>query len=171
MREELEREYVEYIRARLPELRRPGHLLCRDADRADDVVQAAITTVYVGWPRVRAADNVDAYVRKVVVRTFLSEQRRPWARVRLTGALPDRPADPGQPAEERLAVRAALRRLPSRQRAILVLRFLCDLSVADVAATLGCATGTVKSQTSDGLAALRKALAAASPPIEQRSRK
>jgi RNA polymerase sigma factor (sigma-70 family) len=60
--------------------------------------------------------------------------------------------------EDRLVVRAALRRLPRRQQAVLVLRFLCDLPVADVATLLGCSTGTVKSQTFDGLAALRKAL-------------
>ena len=79
MREELEREYVEYMRARLHGLRALGYLLCGDFDRGDDVVQTAITKVYVRWPHVRSANNIDAYVRKVVVRTFLSEQRRPWA--------------------------------------------------------------------------------------------
>jgi RNA polymerase sigma-70 factor (sigma-E family) len=156
---DLEREYVDYVRARLPRLRRMAYLLCGDVHRADDVVQSTVTNLYVHWRQVRAADSLDAYVHTMLVRTFLSEHRRPWSRVRLTAAPPERAADgDGSAVDERLVVRAALRRLPRRQQAVLVLRFLCDLSVADAATLLGCSTGTVKSQTSDGLAALRKVL-------------
>ncbi|MEU7871240.1 SigE family RNA polymerase sigma factor [Dactylosporangium sp. NPDC049140] len=157
MREELEREYVEYLRARMPHLRRLAHLLTGDFDRADDVVQTAATSLYLKWRQVRAAGNVDAYVRKMVVHTFLAEQRRAWARTRLTDRLPERAAE-APPTDDALVVRAALRRLPARQQAVLVLRFLCDLPVNEVAAALGCAPGTVKSHTSDGLAALRRLL-------------
>ncbi|WP_432831735.1 SigE family RNA polymerase sigma factor [Dactylosporangium sp. CA-092794] len=155
MREELEREYTEYFQARLPQLRRLAAALCGDAHRGDDVVQAAVTTLYVRWKHIRGVDNLDAYVRRSVVNAFLSARRRPWARVALTDALPDRPAEPGQPADERLVLRAAVRRLPHRQQAVVVLRFVCDLPVAEVAALLGCAEGTVKSQTAEALAALR----------------
>lgn len=159
MRAELEREYVEYVTARMGRMRRVAYLLCGDVDRADDIVQTTVERLYTRWRRVRGADNIDAYVHTVLVRTFLAEKRRPWSRVRLV----DEPLEliPGvaaQPPDERLTVRAALRALPRRQQAVLVLRFLCDLPVAEVAEILGCAQGTVKSQTSDGLAALRKEL-------------
>ncbi|WP_433055456.1 SigE family RNA polymerase sigma factor [Dactylosporangium sp. CS-033363] len=157
MRDEYEREYVEYLRARMPHLRRLAHALTGDFDRADDVVQTAATNLYLKWRQVRAADNIDAYVRKMVVHTFLAERRLAWARTWLTDRIPDRAAEP-PPTDDALLVRAALRRLPARQQAVLVLRFLCDLPVEDVAAALGCAPGTVKSHTSVGLAALRKIL-------------
>ena len=159
MRADLEREYVEYLRLRLPQLRKVAALLCGDVDRGDDVVQAAALTLYAKWKLVREADDMDAYVHRVVVNSFLRERRLRWSRVLLFDRLPDREAAPDQPVDERMAVRAALRRLPPRQQAVLVLRFLCDRPVADVAAILGCAEGTVRSQTSDGLRALRRQLA------------
>jgi RNA polymerase sigma-70 factor (sigma-E family) len=158
VRAEIEREYVEYVSAHLGRMRRVAYLLCGDFDRADDIVQATVERLYVRWRQVRGAGNVDAYVHTVLVRVFLAERRRLWSRVRLMDEPPDRPAPAGQPADERIAVRAALRMLPRRQQAVLVLRFLCDLPVADVAEILGCAPGTVKSQTSDGLATLRRSL-------------
>jgi RNA polymerase sigma-70 factor (sigma-E family) len=158
VRNDLEREYVEYLEQRLPHLRRLAALLCGDTHRADDIVQSAATMLYTKWRHVRAAENRDAYVRRVVINTFLKERRQRWSRVTLTDRMPDRPAVAGQPVDERLEVRAALRGLPSRQQAVLVLRFLCDLPVSEVAELLGCAEGTVKSQTSDALAALRRRL-------------
>lgn len=158
MRAELEREYVQYVTANLGRMRRVAYLLCGDFDRADDIVQATVERLYLRWRQVRDAGNVEAYAHTVLVRTFLAERRRLWSRVRLMDEPPDRPVPAGQPADERIAVRAALRALPRRQQAVLVLRFLCDLPVAEVAEILGCAQGTVKSQTSDGLAALRRSL-------------
>ena len=82
-------EYTEYISARMMSLRRTAYLLCQDWHRADDLVQAAITKLYVHWSRARAADHIDAYARTVLVREFLGERRSAWARrVRLDG--PDR---------------------------------------------------------------------------------
>ncbi|GAB3867888.1 SigE family RNA polymerase sigma factor [Dactylosporangium cerinum] len=163
MRDELERQYVEYFQPRLPQLHRLAVMLCGDADRADDIVQAAVTTLYTRWRQARQADNLDAYVRRSVVNAFLSERRRFWSRVVLTETLPDRPAVTGQPADERLEIRAALKKLPPKQQAVLVLRFLCDLPVDEVAELVGCSPGTVKSQTSDGLAKLRRQLGALAP--------
>ncbi|MEV4507523.1 SigE family RNA polymerase sigma factor [Dactylosporangium sp. NPDC049525] len=163
MRDDMEREYVEYFQPRLPQLHRLAVMLCGDADRADDIVQATVTTLFARWRQVRQVDNLDAYVRRSVVNTFLSERRRFWFRVVLTETLPDRPAVTGQPADERLEIRAALRTLPPKQQAVLVLRFLCDLPVGDVAELVGCSPGTVKSQTSDGLAKLRRKLGVLAP--------
>jgi len=160
VRDELEREYTEYFQVRMPQLRRLAATLCGDAHRGDDIVQAAATTLYMRWKQVCGAGNLDAYVRRTVVNAFLSEQRRPWSRVTLTEALPDRPGDTAPP-EERLVVQQAVRRLPPRQQAVIVLRFVCDLPVAEVAELLSCAEGTVKSQTRDGLAALRRLLSPA----------
>jgi RNA polymerase sigma-70 factor (sigma-E family) len=155
-----EREYVEYVTAKLAWLRKVAYLLCQDWHRADDLAQVTITRLYVHWRRVRAVDNIDAYVRTILVRAFLSERRSRWHRVALGGAPADRAA-PEEDTATRLAVRRALATVPARQRATLVLRFYCDLPVDEVAASLGCSPGTVKSQTAKGLAALRTALGGA----------
>jgi RNA polymerase sigma-70 factor (sigma-E family) len=154
-----EEQYTEYVTARLPALRRIAYLLCGDEHRADDIVQIAITRLYVHWRKARAADNLDAYVRTIVVRTFLNEQRSGWfSRTRVVDEPPERLAPPGPDVETSQVLHAALRRVPPKQRAVLVLRFLFDLPVTLVADILGCSMGTVKSQTSHGLAALRKHL-------------
>lgn len=157
MQDTSDSDYVEYVTAKLAWLRKVAFLLCQDWDRADDLAQATITRLYIHWRRARAADNLDGYVRTVLVRVFLSERRTRWARV----ALGDPPGDRAAPEDDattRVAVRRALVTVPPRQRATLVLRYYCDLSVDDTAASLGCSVGTVKSQTAKGLAALRTAL-------------
>lgn len=156
-----EHAYTEYVSARLPALRRVAHLLCGDPHRADDIVQNTITRLYVHWRRAAAADDIDRYVHRMLVRAFLNERRLAWARVRLVGAPQDTPlpaAPPGPDVETRDAVRIALSRVPPRQRVVLVLRFLCDLPVAEVADILGRSQGTVKSQTALGLTRLRTLL-------------
>jgi RNA polymerase sigma-70 factor (sigma-E family) len=163
MRSESEREYVEYVSARLPRLHRTAYLLCGDADRADDVVQATITSLYLHWRRASAADNLDGYVHRILVRRYLDERRRPWSGVVLTADAPDRAASADHSVEDRDTVTAALRRLPKGQRAVLVLRYFCDLTIEDTAAALGCSAGNVKSQSARGLAALRQILGAPLP--------
>jgi RNA polymerase sigma-70 factor (sigma-E family) len=152
-------EYVEYVAMRIPALRRLAYLLTSDAHRADDLVQQTITTLYVKWRRARAADNLDAYVRTMLVRTYIDEKRLAWARVRLFRDMPEPPPlQAGAGIEDRQVVRSALSRVPRRQQAVLVLRFFYDLPVDEVAGMLGCSAGTVKSQTSRGLATLRRLL-------------
>jgi RNA polymerase sigma-70 factor (sigma-E family) len=163
-----EDDYVEYVTARLPALHRAAYLLCGDAHRADDIVQATATALYRHWRRARAADNLDAYVHRMLVRKYLDETRSGWARVRLLGGRPEPATGPdrasesgsGSGVEERDSLRTALAKLPNSQRTVLVLRFACDMSVEDVAAALRCSTGNVKSHTSRGLAALRRVLGA-----------
>ena len=158
MKDAWEQEYVEYVTARLPALRRLACLLHGDEHRADDLVQDAITKLYVHWAKARAATHLDGYVRMIVVRAFLDEKRLAWSRVRLFATPPDRPSPVDTGADDRAVVRGALSRLPPRQQAVLVLRFLCDLPIAEVSEILGCSEGTVKSQTHHGLAALRQVL-------------
>ncbi|MGK5678994.1 SigE family RNA polymerase sigma factor [Actinoplanes sp. URMC 104] len=159
MNDETDAGYLEYVTGRIPALRRVAYLLSGDEHQADDLVQETITKLYATWPRVAKVDNVDAYVHTMLVRTFLDDRRRGWWRVSLRGgAPPEQPAAPNTPVEEKAVLRAALGRIPARQQAVLVLRFLCDRPVADVAELLGCSEGTVKSQTSHGLSALRRIL-------------
>lgn len=154
-----EQEYVEYVTARMPALRRLAYALCGDRHRADDIVQQAITRLYAHWAKATRADNIDGYVRTILVRAYLDEKRLAWAtRVRLSTSPPDRPAPEGPDLDERAMLQHALAKVPRRQRAVLVLRFVYDLPVEDVASALGCSPGTVKSQTSHGLAALRRLL-------------
>jgi RNA polymerase sigma-70 factor (sigma-E family) len=151
-------EYTEYVTARLPALRRLAVVLCQDWQRADDLVQATITKLYVHWGRASAADHVDAYARAMLVREFVHERRSSWVRrVSLGGGVTDRPAA-AVDHDAALDLRAAVAALPPRQRATLVLRFYCDLNVDQAARLLGCSPGTVKSQTAKALTALRRAL-------------
>jgi RNA polymerase sigma factor (sigma-70 family) len=114
-----------------------------------------LTALYVHPPK--SWEAVDSWVRTALMRKLIDESRRPWRRERSVEVLPETSwthDDPG----ERMAVLDALRALPKRQRAVMVLRFWDDLSVRDTAATLGISEGTVKSHTARGLAALRLSL-------------
>ena len=150
-----EAEYVAAIAPRLPQLRRAAFLLCGSWERGDDTLQRALTDLYAKWGQARRAEHLDAYIRTVLVHRWIDEQRGRWAKVRLVHDLPDRPAPFGPDPDEVLDVRAALAKLPPRQRAVLVQRYLCDMSVEATAAALRCSVGTVKSQTSDALRAMR----------------
>ncbi|MEU9826223.1 SigE family RNA polymerase sigma factor [Micromonospora chersina] len=163
MRPDLEREYVEYVTARLPRLHRTAYLLCADAFQADDIVQATLTALYLNWTRAAGADNLDGYVHRILVRRYLDERRRGWSRVLLGDRLPDLPVPAEQGIEERDVLLAALRSLPKGQRAVVVLRYFGDLSVEATAEALGCSAGNVKSQCARGLAALREVLGTGGP--------
>jgi RNA polymerase sigma-70 factor (sigma-E family) len=148
-------EFTAYVSARLGTLRRIAYLLCQDWQRADDLVQSAVTRLYVHWDRAAGIEHTDAYTRTILVREYLGEERSGWARlVRPTAALPDM-AGLQPDSDTSLDVRSALAALPPRQRATLVLRFYCDLTVDQAAQLLGCSAGTVKSQTAKAIATLR----------------
>lgn len=154
-------DFHAYATDRLPVLRRWAYTMCGDPHQADDLVQETLTTVYAKWSRVSQADNVNGYVHRMLIRTFLDDRRRGWWKVRLAGdtALErrDRPVQTAG-VEDREILRAALHRLTPAQRSVLVLRFLCDQSVADVARQLGCSEGTIKSQTLRALTRMRRLL-------------
>ena len=143
-------QFTEFFGARAPALRRTAYLIVGDWHAAEDVTQLGFARLYVVWPRVRP-ETLEAYARKIVVNEALGWLRR--RRDQVTDAAPDQPMV--VPEESPLDVGRALGLLPAQQRAIVALRFLDDLPVAEVARILDVAEGTVKSQTSRALATLR----------------
>lgn len=160
-----EREFAEYFVARREATRRMAYLLCGDWHRADDLAQTAFVALHRHWRKVRDKAALDAYVRRTVVRAMIDESRRPWRREHvatddsgLPPEQPDRAGEIGESVATREVLLAGLGKVPPRQRAVLVLRFLEGLDVAGTAVVLKCTEGTVKSQTARGLATLRGAL-------------
>jgi RNA polymerase sigma-70 factor (sigma-E family) len=164
-----EQEFAEYFTARRDAVRRTAFLLCGDWHRADDLAQTAFVALHRHWRKVRDRQALDAYVRRTLVRAAIDESRRPWRRERFVDAVPEAASTAsgstalggdalGDGVATRQALLGGLRRVPPRQRAVLVLRFLEGLDVTGAAEVLGCSEGTVKSQTARGLDALRGAL-------------
>jgi RNA polymerase sigma-70 factor (sigma-E family) len=150
-----DREFGEFVDARALVMRRTAYLLCGDWHRAEDIVQTALIKLYVAWSRVRK-DSVDAYARKVLVRTAIDESRRGFfQRERSVDVVPE-PAVTDDSAD--FDLRQALDALPPGQRAVVVLRYWEDLSITETARILGRTEGTVKSQAAKGLATLRDLL-------------
>jgi RNA polymerase sigma-70 factor (sigma-E family) len=150
----------------LDQLRRTAYLLCGDWHTADDLVSTALVKLLKHWRRVSTMDNIDAYARRVLLRAWLDERRRPWRREHSHAQVPESAARGGSDVADRMAVLALLAELPARRRAVLVLRYFCDLSVEETAEALGCTAGTVKSQTARGLDTLRTRLGAVTSPEE-----
>lgn len=150
-------DFAEYVAARRPHLYRSAWMLCGDPCLAEDLVQEALTKLYVAWPRVSRVGNMDAYVRRVLVNGHIDNTRRPWRRERSTAQPPETAAAP-KPVEDAEDLWLALRALPAGQRRVVVLRHYWGLSIEEVADDLGVSTGTVKSQSSAALAALRRCL-------------
>ena len=155
-----EREFVELFRASWARLYRMAVAVSGDPAAAEDDLQNAWAKVYAHWPTVRRADNPDAYVRRMVLNEVLGSRRygfrkRERPREAIDAAVTV--ASPEGGVVEREVIWAAVRTLPSRQRAVVVLRYYEDLSETEIADALGCSCGTVKSQASAALATLRKA--------------
>lgn len=151
-----DREFAEYFSARFDKARRIAYAMCGDWVEAEEIAQNGFVRLYSHWPRV-ANTNPDAYLRTVLTRLFLDTRRRGRKREHLVAELPELSMAADHSSEDRQTLVAALQHVPPRQRAILVLRIVQDLSVEQVAEALRCSQGTVKSQTSRGLKALREA--------------
>jgi len=154
-------EFTEYLRARSAWLTRVAFLLCGDWHRADDLAQNTAVRLYRHWHRVSRADSVDAYARRTLVNVYFDEQKSAWSRFTFLHRDTVEKEAPACDADASLDLRGALERLPRRQRATVVLRYYCDLSVEETPEARGCSTGTVKSQTARTLANLRELLAPA----------
>ncbi|WP_343230818.1 SigE family RNA polymerase sigma factor [Yinghuangia seranimata] len=157
MRSDERADFHEFAKARWPRLVQTAFLLTGDHGDAEDLVQTALAKAYVAWHKVRASDSPDAYVRRILANCNSDRFRRRRVTQLLSALVPDRADTAPQHGrfEERDALLAALARLPMRQRAVVVLRYWEDMSQEEVAQTLGCTVGTVKSQAAKGLAKLR----------------
>jgi RNA polymerase sigma-70 factor (sigma-E family) len=150
-------EFVEFAAVASARLRRAAFLLCGDWHTAEDLVQVTLEKLFVSWRRISRRDEVYAYAMRTLVNTYLADRRLRRAEELLTGQLPERPR--GQQAPElRIMVLDALAALPPKARAVVVLRYWADMSVAQVARLLGCSEGNVKSQAARGLDKLRPLL-------------
>lgn len=147
-------QFSEMVHASWPSLYRTAYLLLGDAAEAEDLVQTALTKTYASWSKVRSLDAAPGYARTVLLNTATSWfRRKSWRNERPTEVLPESGTHPDEAL--RPTVLDALARLAPGQRAVVVLRFYEDLSVAQTAAALGVSHGTVKSQTSHALERLR----------------
>ena len=159
-RDDREAAYVDFVAARQTHLRRIAYSLCGDWHQADDLLQVALTKLYVAWPRVRRDGGEEAYARQIIVRASIDQHRRSRRRERPGLAGLDPAADEGASPEDRAEVIAALQTLPEMQRKVVVLRHWLGLSVAETARELRISEGTVKSHSSRGLEKLRTAVTA-----------
>jgi RNA polymerase sigma-70 factor (sigma-E family) len=159
-----EDEFAEFVSAALPGLLRFGHVLTGDASAAEDLVQTALGRALRAW-RLHRIDDPRAFVRKIMVNSYASWYRRHGNREWATADLEPRgfTEDHAQRVDDRDAVWRALRVLPARQRAVMVLRYYEDLSEAEIAAVMGVSAGTVKSQAARALRRLAGVLAPAEP--------
>lgn len=156
---DMEEEFREFVAARSGALLRTAYLLAGDWATAEDLLQTSLTKTYLAWKRLGEIEAVEPYTRRVLVNTATSWWRRRWHGEKPTEVLPEQPGpDRHEEAVERDALWQHVRTLPTRQRAVLVLRFYEDLSEAQTADLLDISIGTVKSQTARALATLRRRL-------------
>jgi RNA polymerase sigma-70 factor (sigma-E family) len=160
MRQRDEEAFRAFVVERQTVLRRRAFLLCGNWADGDELVQEALARVYVAWPRISAGAEM-AYTRRTMLNLHLNDQRKRRREV-LTEATPE-PHVAGPDQELALTLAELLKGLPDKQRAVLVLRFWEDLTVPQIAEATGIAEGTIKSQISRGLAAMRERLA--EPPL------
>jgi RNA polymerase sigma-70 factor (sigma-E family) len=146
-------EFAEFAAAAALRLRRTAFLLCHDWHNAEDLTQTALAKTYVAWRRVWRTGNPEAYTRKILLRGFLDQQRRRSSSELIVAELPDRSRLESN--DLRLTLLEALRRLPPRDRAIVVLRYWEDHSLETTAELLELPIATVKQQSSRSLAKLR----------------
>lgn len=151
------RDFEQFVGAAQRRLLRTAWLLVGDWAKAEDLVQTSLLRAWPHWKRLDGMSDRDAYVRRIMVNQAISWRRRRWSREAPTLVLPEvvEPDFTDQVDLHQLVI-STLRTLPPRQRAVLVLRFFDDLTEAQSAWVMGCSVGTVKSQTSRALAALRR---------------
>ena len=150
-----QREFTDFVRMHWSQLMTVAVAVSGSRNEAEDLVQTALTNTYARWHKVREGEAL-AYLRRSIANAHISR----WRRHR--GAelfVADPPESTGvadtYAVDDRLYLMPILHALPQRQRAVLVLRYLCDLADNDIAATLGTSASTVRSQAARGLATLR----------------
>ncbi|MGY1804403.1 SigE family RNA polymerase sigma factor [Blastococcus sp. SYSU D00922] len=151
--------FREFVLRQRAALLRTAYLLTGDSGHAEDLVQTALLKTYRHWDRIQARGEPTAYVRRVLVTTATSWRRRLLSTEQVMDAVPEQAHYDRYP-ERSAAVIDALRALPPRMRAVVVLRYYEDQTEVQTAELLGCSVGTVKTQSSRAMARLREALAA-----------
>lgn len=146
---------AEFARTKGLELLRFAYLLSGDRQRAEDLLQDVLLSMYRKFPATMPLDNPVGYARRALANKNISRARRGSSSELVVDLFPDRAAPPGPDPADRDLLWQALRRLPVRQRTVLVMRFYLDATDDDIATTLGARHGTVRSLASRGLAALR----------------
>jgi RNA polymerase sigma-70 factor (sigma-E family) len=152
-----------FVEANGATLLHAARLLTGDHHRGEDLVQTALTRVYLKWGRI---DAPLPYARRALVNAHIDQTRRRWWGERPTETLPDTAETDAETtaSDSRDQLRRMLAELPPKDRAVIVLRYYCDLSERDTADTLGLPVGTVKSSCARALARLRvEATSGASP--------
>lgn len=150
-------DFAAWVEARHAALHRTAYLLCAgDAYDADDLTQATLAKLFLAWGRLQDRGQIDAYARRIMLNEHRSTWRRAWRRREVVSEqLPERSAPGREYDGQGDALWHLVQTLPPKQRAVVVLRYYDDLSEAEIAAALGIAPGTVKSQASRALATLR----------------
>ncbi|GGO62464.1 SigE family RNA polymerase sigma factor [Nonomuraea cavernae] len=150
------RDFTEFVATRSDSLIRLAYVLTNDQHTAEDLLQTALTKTAAHWRRIR--DSPEAYVRQVMYRDQVGRWRSPrWGRERVVQTPPESVSqDRTGEVDTRLTLAQALRSLPARKRAVLVLRYYEDLPESEVAKIMGCSVGTVRSQTHQAVARLRE---------------
>lgn len=162
-------EFDDFVRSHGTPLLRAAYLLTGDRGHAEDLVQVTLIRLARHWAK--AQGSPQAYAHRTLVNLSRNRWRDMDRRPRIDNfrvaseATDASGNDPLEGVISRHALSDALRRLPEQQREVAVLRFVLDLSVADTAATLGLAEGTVKSTSARALARLREYLTDESEPI------
>jgi RNA polymerase sigma-70 factor (sigma-E family) len=146
--------FVEFVEEAWQRHLRLAMLLTGDPARAEELLQDSLVKLYERWRRMRSPEEAHAYLRRILTNGRISW----WRRVRretLVADVPERGYEPPGPHPDADLLRTALRRLPPRQRAVVVLRHYEDLSEREIAKVLGCSLGTVKAQNARALQRLR----------------
>lgn len=152
-------DFGEFVRVALPGLLRYGHALAGNPHDAADLVQGVLERIGARWSVIcRRTGDPLAYTRRAMANAHVSRWRR-TRRESLVAELPDTAAIDRDRFEDE-PLWQALRSLPPKQRAVIVLRYYDGLSEAEIAAALGVTAGTVKSQASKAMATLRTRLGA-----------
>ena len=151
--------FDEFVVQASPKLGRAAWLLLGDRHLAEDLVQETLVRMFLRWRQLREPEAASAYAHRTIVRLCRRHLARASTRIESHGDVPDRVDQSVSEVPFDDAVRAALLRLPTRQREAVVLRYGLDFSIESTARAMSCDPGTVKSQTSKGLAKLREELA------------
>ncbi|WP_219466933.1 SigE family RNA polymerase sigma factor [Nonomuraea rhizosphaerae] len=154
-----EEEFREYVVTRGPALLRAAHQLTGHPLDAEDLLQNALTKTYQAWDRIQDRGALDGYVRRAMVNINISQWRRRHLEEYPSEDLPEARPEAEVCGDVHEQLETALRRLPERMRAAIVLRYYEDMTETEIARTLGITLGTVKSTMSRAMAKLRGELA------------